>query len=587
MTIHLLDEHLINKIAAGEVIERPASVVKELVENSIDAGSTRIIVNIAGGGVDRIEVEDNGEGIAVQEVPQALLRHATSKLEDEEDLFTIHTMGFRGEALPSIASISQMEIHTQQENSSGCRLEVDGGVIQIMHPYLGTTGTRIVVNNLFFNTPVRKNFLKTAVSEQSHIYDIMSKLALSRPDISFSFSSEKKLYFKTPGNGSLRDVLIAINGRDFADQFIDLSITGEKYAAYGLVSKADFHRVNRKHQIFFVNNRLIKSPMLSRAVDEGYKGLLLAREYPGVIIFLKVDHGDVDINVHPQKTEVRFRDESAVFRLLSRGISDTVNGLVHTMDSTLAGTNPQPLQTNPAGRAYSYQNSYRPERLSFQEPERVSESGQRFRPELLAENPPLQSDSRQVVPVEEQAPFRIIGQCFDSYILTELEGRLWMVDQHAAHERIMYTQQKEISSAGAAESQILAVPLTMELSAAQMDAVEQNEALFTEMGLFVDAIGPETIVIRSSPTSLQGQEHELVMEMLEMIEENKMADYKEKALCMIACKQAVKAGQRLNYREMEQIMHDLLTVDDFMHCPHGRPTFIEITHADLNRRFKR
>lgn len=583
MTIKLLEEQLINKIAAGEVIERPASVVKELVENSIDAGSSRIIVNIAGGGVDRIEVEDNGQGIAMQDVTQALLRHATSKITNESDLFTINTMGFRGEALPSIASISRMELYTQQETDSGCHVQVEGGIVRVILPFFGSTGTRILIEELFYNTPVRKNFLKSVVSEQAHIFDIMSKLALSRPDISFSLSSEKKLYFKTPGNGNLRDTLIAINGRDFADQFIDLKITGGKYTAYGLVSKADFHRVNRKNQIFYVNNRLIKSPMLARAVDEGYKGLLLAREYPGVIIFLEVDHADVDINVHPQKTEVRFRDESSIFRMLSRGINDTVNGLVFPMGA--AGLSS--IDSKQSGNNPLWNNDYRTIAQPTRQPAGVQEQNIPFTHASTDVRMNSLEEWTVSINADNKELFRVLGQCFNSYILVELEGRLWLVDQHAAHERIMYTRYKEKSNLDLPELQILAVPLAIEVSAAEMDLIEQNTELFTEMGISLEALGPDTIVIRSTPPSIQGQESELITEMLEMIGDKQTANYQEKALCMMACKQAVKAGQTLNRTEMEQLMRDLFEVEDYMHCPHGRPTFIEITHSELDRRFKR
>lgn len=582
MTIQLLDEHLINKIAAGEVIERPASVVKELVENAIDAASTRIVVNISGGGVERIEVEDNGQGIAVHDVPTALLRHATSKIASESDLLTIDTMGFRGEALPSIASISRMELYTQQQTDSGCHVLLEGGIIQQLFPFNGPAGTRIIVKDLFFNTPVRKNFLKSSVSEQAHIFDIMSKLALSRPDISFTMSSEKKLYFKTPGNGNLRDALIAINGRDFADQFIDLKLKGEKYSAYGLVSKSDFHRANRKNQIFYVNNRLIKSPMLARAVDEAYKGLLLAREYPGVIVFLEIDHADVDINVHPQKTEVRFRDESSIFRMLSRGVHDTVNGLVFAVGADLSS-----IDSKPSGFIPARNNDYKSMSLPFRAPERIHEPYMPFNQFPTDESVNSINQRTTDINEENQDSFRILGQCFNSYILVELEGRLWLVDQHAAHERIMYSHFKSQHCLRHSESQILAVPLAIEVSAAQMDLIEQNMVLFTEMGLQLEELGPDSIVIRSSPPSIQGQESELIAELLEMIGDRQTTNYQEKALCLMACKQAVKAGQALNKNEMERIMRDLLEVDDYMHCPHGRPTFIEITHSELDRRFKR
>ncbi len=322
--------------------------------------------------------------------------------------------------------------------------------------------------------------------------------------------------------------------------------------------------------------------MLARAVDEGYKGLLLAREYPGVIIFLEVDHADVDINVHPQKTEVRFRDESAIFRLLSRGIRDTVNGLVFTMGADLSGINSKQPLLYP-----SRKNDYGTIRLTFHAAEEVHEHYTPFSHATTEVSVNTQNEWTAAIDAENKEAFRILGQCFNSYILVELEGRLWLVDQHAAHERVMYTRYKDKSSLDLPDSQILAVPLAIEISAAQMDLVEQNTALFAEIGLFLEALGPDTIVIRSSPPSIQGQESELVTEMLEMIGDKQTANYKEKALCLMACKQAVKAGQTLNRTEMGQLMRDLLAVDDYMHCPHGRPTFIEITHSELDRRFKR
>jgi DNA mismatch repair protein MutL len=573
MAIKLLDEHLINQIAAGEVIERPASVVKELVENAIDAGSTRISVNIAGSGLERIEVEDNGCGIPAPDVALALQRHATSKIAAQDDLFTISTMGFRGEALPSIASIAHLELYTRQKGEVGVEIQVAGGLIRSQLPYAGAEGTRIVVRELFFNTPVRKKFIKSPVSEQSHIYEVMSRLALSRPDISFTFASEKKLYFKTPGNGSLRDALIAINGKDYADQFIDFRIKGELYSIWGLLSKPEFHRINRKNQIFFVNHRLTKSPMLNRAVDEGYRGLLLAREYPGVIIFLAINYEDVDINVHPQKSELRFRDEGAVFRIVSHAIKDTVNGLAYTMGGDAwrgEGSAATSLTANrPVRPSYVHDQAFP---FDYAPLNRTANSAP---PAIAADEP------------DSPATYRLIGQCFNAYLLVEMEGKLWLLDQHAAHERIMYNHLRQQNQGAATSSQLLAFPLVLELSAAQLDMLEANQQIFTEIGLHFDILGPDSIVIRSAPPSLHGQESQLLMEILEMIAERHNRDYHDEALCMMACKQAVKNGQMLSRMEMEKIIEELLQEEDYHHCPHGRPTFMEISRSELDRRFKR
>lgn len=583
MGIKLLEENLINQIAAGEVIERPASVVKELVENAIDAGSTRINVKIAGGGLEMIEVEDNGCGIPVEDIEMALQRHATSKITLPEDLFRISTMGFRGEALPSIASIARLDIYSRQRGETGVELHAEGGNEISRRPYAGAEGTRIVVRELFYNTPARKKFIKSPVGEQTHIYDTVSRLALSRPDISFMFASEKKLYFKTPGSGMLRDALIAINGKDFADRFIDFQVGGDKYSVAGLLSKPEFRRQNRKNQIFFVNQRLIKSPMLNRAVDEGYRGLLLAREYPGVIIYLTVNYNDVDINVHPQKSEVRFRDESEVFRVVSHAIRDAVNGLAYTMGEAAWGD--KIAETEAVFQPEIYPEKSRPyllpprafeQTFTFDFPRRES------RTETISPQP-----GGEVTLSGDQGAYRLIGQCFNAYLLVETEDKLWLIDQHAAHERIMYNRLRSQIASAAVAAQLLAFPLGLDLSVAQMDRLETNHDIFEAIGLHFDILGPDSIAIRSAPPSIQGQESELLLEILEMIGDNQHPDIHDEAICMMACKQAVKANQLLSRAEMEKLISELLQTEDYLHCPHGRPTFMEISRSDIDRRFKR
>ncbi|HPF20976.1 MAG TPA: DNA mismatch repair endonuclease MutL [Syntrophomonas sp.] len=580
MSIKLLDDNLINQIAAGEVIERPSSVVKELVENAIDAGSTRIQVKISGGGLEVIEVEDNGCGIPESDIELALQRHATSKIALPDDLFNISTMGFRGEALPSIASIARLEVYSRQKDGIGAQLQLDGGTIISRQPYAGTEGTRIVVRELFYNTPVRKKFIKSTVAEQTHIYETISRLALSRPDISFLFASEKKMYFKTPGSGVLRDALIAINGKDYADHFIDFHVRGEKYSVAGLLSKPEFRRQNRKNQIFFVNRRLIKSPMLNRAVDEGYRGLLLAREYPGVILYLTAHCQEVDINVHPQKSEVRFRDESEIFRVVSRAIKDAVNGLAYTMGEAAWAeriAEPEAIfkpEVNP-GRNGAYIPPPRAFEQSFTFVYPRDNQAAAGSPDRLADELPAQS------------PFRLIGQCFNAYLLVETEGRLWLIDQHAAHERIMYNQLRRQIAAAPVATQALAFPLGLDLSAAQIDMLEANRAVFERVGLYYDILGPDSIAIRSAPPALHGQESELLLEILEMIAAEQCPDIHDEAICMMACKQAIKANQLLSRAEMEKLVSELLQQENYLHCPHGRPSFMEISRSDLDRRFKR
>jgi len=580
MTIKLLDDNLINKIAAGEVIERPASIVKELVENAIDAGSDRIEVHIDAGGTERIEVSDNGSGIMTAEVALALQRHATSKIAREEDLYSIATMGFRGEALPSIAAVSRMELFTQAGNETGVHALVEGGRQVLLQPYPTAPGTVIVVRDIFFNTPARKKFLKTPVGEGIQVHEVMSRIALSRPDITFTFSSEKRLYFKTPGNGNLRDTTAAIYGHDFAANFLELDFTGEKHTLRGLISKPEMRRVNRKNQVFFINRRLVKSPMLSRALEEAYRGLLLSREYPAAILFLTVPAGEVDVNVHPQKTEVRFRDEKTIFSIISRSIRARLDNVQTAGSSSWS----RPAWAS-SRSAYDSPSPVHGPVWTGPEVGLVSEARLDFEPGLADPfQPGLESRGTEA---QDPGEFSIIGQVFGSYILVEMGDNLWLVDQHAAHERIQYNRLQEASQGKEPSSQVLAFPLAFDLSAAETVRMEAHQEMFAQMGFVMDSLGPQAAIIRSAPALLQGQEVELIKDCLALLEEDKSPDIKTEILALMACKQAVKAGQMLTRQEMVMLVHDLLAERDFQNCPHGRPTILEMSKTELDKRFKR
>jgi len=581
MAIKLLDDQLINKIAAGEVIERPASVVKELVENAIDADSTKINIYISGGGIDSIEISDNGAGIPYQEVALAFKRHATSKITREADLFNIDTMGFRGEALPSIASVSRLELYTQFGTQTGVRAYLEGGHEPEIESHPTAPGTKIIVRNIFYNTPARKKFLKSAVSEGIHIHDIVSRLALSRPDISFTYANEKKLYFKTPGSGNLRDTVISIYGSDYASNFLDLTWSGEDYTLSGLISKPEFPRANRKNQTFFVNHRWVKSPMLARAVDEGYRGRLLSREYPAVFLFLSIPPAEVDVNVHPQKSEVRFRDEKVVFRLITHAIRDRMDNPAHP--STEVGATK--AESHPWLHQISRPDSY----LGFTNGsgDYISESAISFERSRLTNAMPQYRGLDSIdLPMEDNG-FAIIGQCFASYVLVESGNELWLVDQHAAHERIMYNRMAAKNSDTASNSQLLVFPLAFDMSSAHMDLLEEKQPIFREIGFDIEALGPNSAIVRGAPPLLQGREIEVINECMELLEDERQIDLKKEILAMIACKQAIKAGQNLSRAEMAMLIHDLLQVEDYKNCPHGRPTMVEFNHFELDKRFKR
>ncbi|NLX01488.1 MAG: DNA mismatch repair endonuclease MutL [Syntrophomonadaceae bacterium] len=580
MSIRPLDDNLINKIAAGEVIERPASVVKELIENSIDAAATIIAVNINRGGIDKIEVEDNGQGMETHDIPLAFQRHATSKISSLEDLFNINTMGFRGEALPSIASISRIDVYSQKADSAGIFARLEGGRFLKQENRPGPVGTRIIVSDLFFNTPARRSFLKSAVTEGNHVYDLLRKYALSRPDISFSFSNDKKQFFKTPGNGNLKDTVLTVFGRDFASYLTDITYMGEGYTIEGLISTPELRRTNRKNQYFFVNHRPVRSVLLYKAVDQAYQGFLLSREQPAIILSLKIPPESVDVNVHPQKSEVRFKDEKSVFRTVHAVLKEALEQVDY-----------RPLNYSPPEQVTYPSVSQVPGHQS----RTVYETGTGFNFDVLpgpgtVTLQPLNNRRPEPQDADHQpaaGEFRIIGQCLNSYILMEMNQALYLVDQHAAHERIMYNQLKEVYNTGKEVTQLLAVPLALELSPGQIYIIENHNDFFADLGFDLDVIAPDTVLIRATPGDISGQELDLVNEILELWQDNTVPNIQEEAIKTLACKKAIKAGEGLYLQEMERIIKELLHSVDYKNCPHGRPTIIKMSQAELDRLFKR
>ncbi len=583
MAITLLNDDLINKIAAGEVIERPASIVKELIENSLDAKASKINIAILNGGKDYIEVEDNGIGLDKEEIPLAFLRHATSKIKSEDDLHNIYTMGFRGEALPSIAAVSQITIFSNQTDDIGVRAEIEGGVIKQLDNFACPKGTRIIVKNLFYNTPARKNFLKTTVTEGNAVYEMVNKYALARPDISFSFKKDNKLYYKTLGNGNIKDTVMAILGQDFAASLIEVDYQGEAYSLSGLISTPDFTRNNRKHQYFFVNSRPIRSSMLYKALDTSYKGLLISRENPVVILSLKLKPEDVDVNVHPQKTEVRFKNEKDIFHVFYEVIKARLTKVeynpVHKWNTSTVEDNFPAQVREPMVRNYEVHNN------SFNFAPRVSDNKLGYKPvNNLGHKPPLTIDIEPDLP---RPDYKIIGQYAGSYILMEYEDALWLVDQHAAEERIIYAKLKKQYANNNPSSQLLAFPLSLELSALEVDIIMDNIETLARLGFTIELSGHNSIIIRDAPAIALGNEKELITEIIELLQDGKTIDIHDKALVTMSCKKAIKAGLRLGYMEMENIIEDLLNTDNYKNCPHGRPTLIKLSHYDIEQMFKR
>ncbi|HZK43432.1 MAG TPA: DNA mismatch repair endonuclease MutL [Syntrophomonadaceae bacterium] len=577
MSIKLLNDDLINKIAAGEVIDRPASIVKELIENSIDAKASKIDVSILNGGKDSIEVEDDGIGLTKEELPLAFLRHATSKIGSTDDLHQIYTMGFRGEALPSIASVAKVTVFTNKSDENGIKAELEDGSIKELAAFPTPKGTRIIIYDLFYNMPARKSFLKTTVTEGNVVHDLVCKYALAHPEISFSFKKDDKQYYKTPGNGNLQDVVRAIFGHDFADSLISIDYQGSQYSVQGLISSPDFTKRSRKNQHFFVNSRPIRSGMLYKAIDTAYKGLLISREHPIIIISIKILAEEVDVNVHPQKSEVRFRNEKDVFQIVYRVIKERLSK----------------IEYNPVHKWQSDTNTEKHHST-------IHESAERH---VLFENNPfdfiapvnnnnlITSDSSYLgepsISNFTETPYKIIGQYSNTYILIEYDAALWFIDQHAAEERINYAKLKNQYLNNNPNSQILAFPLTFDLSSRDIELLIENIDIFKSLGFTIEPLGYDSIILRSAPSISFGQEEELILEIIELLKDDKTVDIHDKAIITMACKRSIKAGTRLNFQEMETIIQKLFKTDDYRNCPHGRPTIIKLNHSDIERMFKR
>ena len=569
--IHLLDEHLINKIAAGEVIERPASVVKELLDNALDAGASRIAIDFAQGGIETIEVEDNGHGIYKKDLPQAFMRHATSKIASENDLFNIGTMGFRGEALPSIASVACLEIYTCPPEQTGMYGCYEGGVLRSLEPVSCPPGTRIKVSDLFFNTPARRKFLKSPVSEGNHIHELVSRYALARPEVSFTLKNSRKTYFKTPGNGSVRDAAIAVYGSQFVTTLLDISHQGDSFSLAGMISPPETTRNNRRSQLLFVNNRPVRSSLLYRAIDVAYQGLLLSREYPIVILNLSVPREMVDVNVHPQKWEVRFADEKQVFSWLRQLIVDRLSS--HDR-SALAGVHS--THHLPIVRPSSYEKvDYETGELLLNEPPMPASVYTESSPSVLTGSNP-----------EAPMPLKVLGQLLQSYILVEAEDGLWIIDQHAAQERILFNRIRDQHLHSAPGSELL-FPISLDISVRQADLLEIEKEQLEKIGFSYDRAGPSSVLIRQAPSLIQGRETEVLVDLIDLLETGNYQDFREEAIISMACHQAIKAGDYMSSMEMQALVTDLLNHDQYQHCPHGRPTVMKVGQNDLEKMFKR
>lgn len=701
--IVLLDELTINQIAAGEVIERPASVVKELVENSIDAGATNICIDVKNGGISSIRITDNGKGIAPDDMEIAFERHATSKIRTADDLSSVKSMGFRGEALASIAAIANVEMVSKTADTEfGYKIVVEAGNVLEKEEVGAGVGTTITVKNLFFNTPVRYKFLKKDYTESGYIEDAVVRLALINPNIAFKLTNNDKTIIQTIGDGNVKNCVYGIFGKEIANGIIDVEYEYENTKISGVVGKAEIARNNRTNQMFFVNKRYVKDKTLSASIEQAYKGMLTVGKHAFCIINIEIDPNEVDVNVHPAKLEVRFKEENKVFKAIYHAVKEALlssdlvvhsekteevqemqelNGQVLTAEnkvednrnrfSSLFKRKPQNLnwekeevneRINLVEALYNQKKEAERDKNTVKQPEKVEEKieekvetpikevtieepkkeenkianieelnlkfeemyektfGKKIK-EIKEEETNYELETNTKEPEKEVAAtvveedkkeeeasnisifenkdtyvepikYKFIGIAFSTYIILEIDKELYILDQHAAHERIMYEKiKKNFYNNEAKDSQLMLLPDIITLTHKEMDIARANYKMFEQAGFTLEEFGDNTIKLTGVPNiCIDLDTKELFLNILDEIDTVAVTarqEIEEKFIATVACKAAVKANMALNYQEVEALMDDLLKLPNPFTCPHGRPTAIRMSKIDIEKKFSR
>ena len=608
--ISVLDETTANKIAAGEVVDRPSSVIKELIENAIDAGSTKIEVEIMAGGTSFMRVTDNGSGMSYEDAKLAILRHATSKIRSASDLTSIHTLGFRGEALPTIASVSKFSLTTRLKVSEFATLvEIHGGKMVDTREAGGNIGTTIKVEDLFFNTPARKKFLKTPNSEGSHINEIIVKLAISNPGIAFKFINNNKLVLSTPGNGKLFDTLKNIYGTKVSDELLPLDFADEGIAITGFLSKPTIIRSSRQWQTFIVNGRIISSRSIAKAIDNAYHSLLPKSGYPLVVLNIAVPQQSIDVNVHPQKSEMKFEDEGRLFKAVYKTILDAIrtpdqlDNIAAPVKNLERHYTPMsfPMSHTPTQQQYipsaSPTFAVRENAVTFAEAQTMR-ANEVYLPEQSANGVVVtQSEvtlaQQQGQTVESTLVYEGVlmpmGQVDKCYIVASDGKGLYIVDQHAAHERILYDRFAKMTEE--IPSQQLLVHLFLDFDEKECNLIVDNQALFHSLGFAMEASGPATMRLKEVPADIPVGETEAVvreiLEALQNLHQPTAQEIRHACLAITACRAAIKAGDLLNIRQMQILLDELTNTTLPYTCPHGRPSIIKFDSGELAKMFKR
>lgn len=666
--IQVLDQVTIDKIAAGEVIERPSSIVKELVENAIDAGATSVTAEIKDGGISLIRIMDNGCGIEHGEVRSAFLRHSTSKIRSVEDIAHIHSLGFRGEALSSIAAVTQTELITKTPDSElGTRYIIEGGKEISLEETSAPNGTTFLVRQLFYNVPARRKFLRTPVTEAGYIQDLLIHLSLSHPEVSFLFVSNGQEKLRTSGSGKLKDVIYQVYGRDIAANLLDIDYEKGGLRISGYLGKPVITRGNRNFENFFVNGRYVKSAMISKSLEDAYRDFTMQHKFPFAVLHFHVDGEMIDVNVHPTKMELRFQKQQEVYNTVYEGVhrrllepeliqkaevpdpvekaapagkeekerpaespfllrprsAEKQMPVQESRSAPPAGTASQPSDPKEVHdedyfirkmrervMAYHERSSaaeingsdkiYRPEKQK----ERIRESAQYAsaaghsspvrKEERPAEKPAEQLDlfEENFLKREIRAEYRLIGQVFDTYWLVQYQDRLYIIDQHAAHERVLYERTLKEMKERKYTSQYLSPPIILSLTMQEAELLRANMDRFARIGFEIEPFGGEEYAVRAVPDNLFSiAKKDLLIEMIDDLSEgintSMTPELIDEKVASMSCKAAVKGNTRLSAREVDALIGELLTLDNPYHCPHGRPTIIAMTRKELEKKFKR
>ena len=687
--INELDKNTIDQIAAGEVVERPASVVKELVENAVDSGASAITVEIKGGGIDMIRVTDNGCGIEKSQIRKAFKRHATSKLKNIDDLFSIHTLGFRGEALSSISSVAQVDMITKTaDDLTGTRYSINGGEEAGFEEIGAPDGTSLIIRNLFYNTPARKKFLKTPQTEGSYIGDVMEHLALDNPTVSFHYINNKEDKFSTSGNGDLKELIYRIYGRDVSVSLVPIKAEKNGMTLEGYLGEPSINRSNRNFEIFFVNGRYVKDKVISKALEEGYKQYLMMHKFPFAVLHLRMDPERVDVNVHPAKLEVRFNNQAALYDFIKTSVEETLRNKEMIPDALLGDDIKEakkeqkkeavkisiPEERTPvAEKAVSTQKIVTPDKKAdpkdevFFEDEQEKPAAtvkapeekkhapepfekQRFQENKVNEDAPVyatgvkeepiriqdanksalwtrifgDSDGKNAERKEHPSPiikqaeaivvekpmqlnlfdekvltkdnvkeYEILGQIFGTYWIIAFKDKMFLVDQHAAHEKVNYERMMKRYKSGDILSQMVNPPVIVTLTAAEEEMFLSYRQYFERLGFNIENFGGHEYAMRAIPIDLFGCDNEKTM-FAEILDElshetglDRTPDVINYKIASMACKASVKGNTRMTKEEMEALLDELLTLENPYNCPHGRPTIVSMSKYEIDKKFKR